>query len=220
MAAKKTTAKAPQKGGMTVKKADFKPEGKRLEDVKGKEIPKPRLEAFYREQIVPTLKDKFNLKSVMEAPKLQKICVNIGVGQATQDLKLLQDSMNELELITGQRPVISKAKRAISNFKLRAGMPIGCMVTLRRARMYEFLDRFINITSPRIRDFRGFSDKSFDGRGNYSIGIKEQIIFPEIDVDKVNNISGLDITFVIKSKSDEHSRALLSEFGFPFRKSE
>ncbi len=219
MAAKKPTTK-PSQMASSSKKADFKPEGKRLEDVKDKVIPKPRLEAFYKEQVVPALMKKFNFKSIMEVPKLQKICVNIGVGQATQDQKLLQDSINQLELITGQRPVIAKAKKAISNFKLRAGMPIGCMVTLRRARMYEFLDRFINITSPRIRDFRGFNDKSFDGRGNYSIGIKEQIIFPEIDVDKVNHISGLDITFVMKSKSDEESRALLSEFGFPFKKND
>ncbi len=219
MAAKKPTAK-PSQMASSSKKADFKPEGKRLEDVKDKVIPKPRLEAFYKEQVVPALMKKFNFKSIMEVPKLEKICVNIGVGQATQDQKLLQDSINQLELITGQRPVIAKAKKAISNFKLRAGMPIGCMVTLRRARMYEFLDRFINITSPRIRDFRGFNDKSFDGRGNYSIGIKEQIIFPEIDVDKVNHISGLDITFVMKSSSDEESRALLSEFGFPFKKND
>ena len=142
----------------------------------------------------------------------------MGVGIATQDLKTLQSAINELELISGQRPVVRKAKKAISNFKLRQGMPIGCMVTLRGARMYEFLDRFINIASPRIRDFRGFPDKSFDGRGNYTVGIKEQIIFPEIDVDKVNRITGLDITFVIKSESDDESFSLMSEFGFPFRK--
>lgn len=142
----------------------------------------------------------------------------MGVGMATQDLKVLQSAINEMELISGQRPVVRKAKKAISNFKLRQGMPIGCMVTLRGARMYEFLDRFINIASPRIRDFRGFPDKSFDGRGNYTVGIKEQIIFPEIDVDKVNRITGLDITFVIKSDSDEESYSLMSEFGFPFRK--
>jgi large subunit ribosomal protein L5 len=133
-------------------------------------------------------------------------------------LKTLQNAINELELISGQRPVVRKAKKAISNFKLRQGMPIGCMVTLRGARMYEFLDRFINIASPRIRDFRGFPDKSFDGRGNYTLGIKEQIIFPEIDVDKVNRITGFDITFVIKSASDEESYALMTEYGFPFRK--
>ncbi|OGU10813.1 MAG: 50S ribosomal protein L5 [Ignavibacteria bacterium GWB2_35_12] len=197
----------------------MKPEGKRLEDVKdSKPVPKPRLEAFYRENIIPALMKKFGYKSIMQVPKLKHITMNMGVGQATQDTKLLQSAVNELELIAGQRPVITKAKKAISNFKLRAGMPIGTKVTLRRARMYEFLDRFINIASPRIRDFRGFSDKSFDGRGNYTLGIKEQIIFLEIDVDKVNKITGLDITFVTDAKTDEESHSLLSEFGFPFRK--
>jgi large subunit ribosomal protein L5 len=215
---KKKTAATPF--GAQSKKVDFKPEGKRLEDVKEKTVPPPRLLEFYRKQIIPNLMKKFGYKSVMQVPKLEKISLNIGVGSATQDQKLLQSAINELELISGQRPVITKSKKAISNFKLRQGVPIGCMVTLRRARMYEFLDRFINITAPRIRDFRGFSDKSFDGRGNYSIGIKEQIIFPEIDVDKVGRISGLDITFVIKSKNDEESYALLSEFGFPFKKRE
>lgn len=209
---------APQKGAES-KKGQFKPEGKRLEDIKDKKpIPKPRLLEFYNSQIVPALVKKFGLKSVMQVPKLEKITLNMGIGEATQDQKLLQSAINELELIAGQRPIITKSKKAISNFKLRANIPIGCKVTLRRARMYEFLDRFINIASPRIRDFRGFSDKSFDGRGCYTVGIKEQIIFPEIDVDKVNKISGLDITFVIKSKSDEESHALLAEFGFPFRK--
>ena len=173
---------------------------------------------FRSDQVVPALMKKFNYKSVMQVPKLEKISLNMGIGGATQDQKLLQGAVNELELIAGQRPCITKSKKAISNFKLRAGVPIGCRVTLRRAHMYEFLDRFINITSPRIRDFRGFSDKSFDGRGNFSIGIKEQIIFPEIDVDKVNKISGLDITFVTNAKTDEEAAALLSEFGFPFRK--
>lgn len=205
----------------TAKSLSFKPEGKRLEDVKEKQpLPVPRLYDFYKNQIIPTLMKKFGFKSVMQMPRLEKICLNMGVGQATQDQKLLQNAINELEFISGQRPAIKKAKKAISNFKLRAGMPIGCSITLRRARMYEFLDRFINIAAPRIRDFRGFSDKSFDGRGNYTVGIKEQIIFPEIDVDKVGKITGLDITFVVKSKSDEESYALLSEFGFPFRKRE
>jgi len=216
---KKKTSGAASFGGAS-KKVDFKPEGKRLEEVKETEIPQPRLYAFNREQIIPAMQKKFNFKSVMEVPVLQKIVLNMGIGEATQDQKALQSAVNELELITGQRPAITKSKKAISNFKLREGVSIGCRVTLRRARMYEFLDRFINITSPRIRDFRGFSDKSFDGRGNYTIGIKEQIIFPEIDVDKVNKISGLDITFVIKSKNDEESMALLAEFGFPFRKHE
>ena len=212
---KKTTASP---FGATSKKADFKPEGKRLEDVKEKEIPKPRLESFYREQVVPAMMKKYSYKSVMQVPRLEKITLNMGVGSATQDQKDLQAALNEMELIAGQRPAITRSKKAISNFKLRQGVPIGCRVTLRRARMYEFLDRFINITSPRIRDFRGFPDKGFDGRGNYSLGIKEQIIFPEIDVDKVNRITGLDVTFIIKSKNDEESYALLREFGFPFRK--
>lgn len=199
------------------KKGDFVPEGKRLEDVKG-EVPRPRLYDFYKEKVVQALMQKFNYKSVMQVPKLEKITLNMGIGDATQDLKLLQNAINELELISGQRPVVRKAKKAISNFKLRQGMPVGCSVTLRRARMYEFLDRFINISAPRIRDFRGFPDKGFDGRGNYSLGIKEQIIFPEIDVDKVGRISGLDITFVVKNANDEEAYALLQEFGFPFRK--
>jgi len=203
------------------KKVDFKPEGKRLTDLKEKgKPPAPRLFDFYSKQVVPALMKKFEYKSVMQAPKLEKIVLNMGVGAASQDQKLLVNAVNELELIAGQRPAITKAKKSISNFKLREGMPIGCRVTLRRARMYEFLDRFINITSPRIRDFRGFSDKSFDGRGNYTVGIKEQIIFPEIVVDKVNKITGLDITFCMKSRSDEESYAMLAEFGFPFRKKE
>lgn len=213
---KKKTSGSPF-GGQS-KKADFKPDGKRLEEVKDKEIPKPRLESFYNDNVVPAMMKKFNFKSVMQVPKLKKIVLNMGIGSATQDLKNLQSAVNELELISGQRPAITKSKKSISNFKLRQGMPIGCYVTLRRARMFEFLDRFINITSPRIRDFKGFPDKGFDGRGNFTIGIKEQIIFPEIDVDKVNKISGLDITFVMQSKGDEESLALLSEFGFPFRK--
>lgn len=214
-----TKAKPQAQGKPTGKRGDFAPEGKRLEEIQDQgKPPVPRLHTFYVEQVVPALMKKFNYKSIMQVPKLEKICINMGKGEASQDLKVLQSAVNELELISGQRPVVTKAKKAISNFKLRAGMPIGCMVTLRRARMYEFLDRFINITSPRIRDFRGFSDKSFDGRGNYSIGIKEQIIFPEIDVDKVAKISGLDINFVVKCNTDEEAYALLAEFGFPFRK--
>ena len=203
--------------GSVSKKADFRPEGKRLEEVKG-EVPSPRLQEIYREKVVPAMMKKFGYKSVMQVPKIEKICLNMGVGQATQDQKLLQYALNEMELITGQRPCLTKSKRAISNFKLREDIPIGVRVTLRRARMYEFLDRFINITSPRIRDFRGFSDKGFDGRGNFNVGVKEQIIFIEIDVDKINKITGLDINFVIRSNSDEESYALMKEFGFPFTK--
>jgi large subunit ribosomal protein L5 len=161
---------------------------------------------------------RFNYSSIMQVPRIEKIAINVGVGAATQDAKMLQSAVNELELIVGQRPAVSRARKSIANFKLREGMPIGTRVTLRRAHMYEFLDRFINIAAPRIRDFRGFSDKSFDGRGNYTIGIKEQIIFPEIDVDKVSKIQGMDITFVTSAKTDEEAYALLQEFGFPFRK--
>lgn len=199
------------------KKIDFKPDGPRLEDVKTEAVA-PRMQEFYKENVVPSLLKKFSYSSVLQVPKLEKISINIGVGSATQDAKHLQAAVNELELITGQRPAVSRARKSIANFKLREGMPIGTRVTLRRARMYEFLDRFINIAAPRIRDFRGFSDKSFDGRGNYTLGVKEQIIFPEIDVDKVSKITGMDITIVTSAKTDEEAYALLTEFGFPFRK--
>lgn len=199
------------------KKIDFKPDGPRLEEVTVATVP-PRLKEFYELTVKPALMKKFNYSSVMQVPKLEKIAINIGVGGATQDTKQLQSAVNELELITGQRPAVTRARKSIANFKLREGMPIGARVTLRRAHMFEFLDRFINIAAPRIRDFRGFSDKSFDGRGSYTLGIKEQIIFPEIDVDKVNRISGMDITFVTSARTDEEAHALLAEFGFPFRK--
>lgn len=208
---------APQGKQGTSKRGDFPFEGKRLDEVQAKPMP-ARLKEVYKKEVVPNLMKKYSYKSVMQVPKLEKISLNMGIGDATTDLKLLNSAVNELELITGQRPVVTRAKKAISNFKLRAGMPIGCKVTLRNNIMYEFLDRFINISAPRIRDFRGFSDKSFDGRGNYSIGIKEQIIFLEIDVDKVSRISGLDITFCIKARNDEEAKALLTEFGFPFIK--
>ncbi len=210
---------AKQQNAPVSKKNVFLPEGKRLEDYDSSiAIPYPRLATFYKEQVIPALMKKYNYKSIMQVPKLQKIVLNMGVGDAANDQKLLVSAINELELISGQRPVPRRAKKAISNFKLRQGMPIGTSVTLRRARMYEFLDRFINIVSPRVRDFRGFPDKSFDGRGNYTLGIKEQIIFPEIDVDKVNRITGFDITFVMTAKTDGEAHALLSEFGFPFKK--
>ncbi|MCE5305495.1 MAG: 50S ribosomal protein L5 [Chloroherpetonaceae bacterium] len=211
-------AQGQQTGKQGARKIEFVFDGKRLENLKKSEIPQPRLRNFYKEHVIEALIKKFNYKNVMQVPKLEKITINIGVGDAVSDPKLLQSAINELELITGQRPVVTKAKTSISNFKLRKDMPIGCMVTLRSAIMYEFLDRFINIASPRIRDFRGLSDKSFDGRGNYSVGIKEQIIFPEIDVDKVARINGMDINFVTTAKTDEEAYALLSEFGFPFKK--
>ncbi len=180
----------------------------------------PRLKKLYHEVIVPEMMKKFGYKSVMQVPRLVKIVVNMGVGQATQDPKLLEMAMKELAKITGQQPVIRRARKSISNFKLRAGMAIGCKVTLRRERMYEFLDRLINAAIPRIRDFRGLSDKSFDGRGNYTLGIKEHIIFPEINVDEVERIFGMDITIVTTAKTDEEAYELLRLFGMPFVKRE
>ncbi|MBS1519112.1 MAG: 50S ribosomal protein L5 [Bacteroidetes bacterium] len=172
----------------------------------------------YRKNIVPELQKKFNYKNIMQVPKLQKININVGVGAATADAKLIETTVKELEAITGQKPTVVKAKKSVSNFKLREGVNIGVKLTLRNARMFEFLERFIRISIPRVRDFRGLSDRSFDGRGNYSLGIKEQIIFPEINVDNVNRISGMDITFVTTAKTDEESLALLKAFGLPFIK--
>jgi large subunit ribosomal protein L5 len=180
----------------------------------------PRMIQKYREQVVPNMMKRFSYGNVMQVPRLVKIAINRGVGEATGDAKLLQNAVDELQLIAGQRPAISKAKNSISNFKLRENMPIGARVTLRGARMYEFLDRFISVAVPRIRDFRGLPDRSFDGRGNYSVGLKEQIIFPEIDVDRVGRINGMDITFVTTAKTDEEAYALLKELGIPFRKRE
>ncbi len=177
----------------------------------------PRLKTKYREEIVSRLKDKFKYRSIMQVPKLEKICLNQGVGDAVTDKKLIDSAIAEMTVITGQQPVATKSKKDISNFKLRANVPIGVRVTLRDEMMYEFLDRLISVALPRIRDFRGLNDKSFDGRGNYTIGITEQIIFPEIDLDKVSRISGLDITFVTSAKSDDEARELLREFGIPFK---
>lgn len=175
-----------------------------------------RLLAHYREKVVPELMKKFGYSNVMQAPRLQKISINVGVGAATQDQKLIDTTVKEIEAITGQKPAVVKAKKSVSNFKLREGVNIGVRVTLRNDRMFEFLDRFVNVAIPRIRDFRGLSDRSFDGRGNYSLGVKEQIIFPEINVDNVNKISGMDVTFVTSAKTDEESLELLKGFGLPF----
>lgn len=179
-----------------------------------------RLEGIYKKEILPALVKKFNYKSVMQVPKLSKIVLNMGVGAAVADSKVLDEAIKSIETITGQKPSVRTAKKAISNFKLREGMKIGTMVTLRRNNMYEFLDRVINIALPRVRDFRGLSDKSFDGRGNYTLGIKEHVIFPEIDIDKVNKILGMDITFVTTAKTDAEAYELLLAFGFPFAKKE
>jgi large subunit ribosomal protein L5 len=177
-----------------------------------------RLSLSFPKEIVPAMMKRFSYSNVMQVPHLEKICVNIGVGQATQDPKLVEAAAHDLEAIVGQKVVITRAKKSISNFHLREKMPIGCRVTLRRTIMYEFLDRFISVTVPRIRDFRGLSDKSFDGRGNFTIGIKEHTIFPEIDVDKITRIFGMDITFVTTAKTDEEAYELLKAFGMPFVK--
>jgi len=177
-----------------------------------------RIKEKYEKEIVPALVKRFGYKNVMQAPRLEKIVINVGMGDAIQNVKLLDAISADLAAITGQRPVIRRAKKAISNFKLKAGMPIGCMVTLRKARMYEFFDRLVNITIPRIRDFRGTSPNSFDGRGNYNLGIGEQIIFPEIDYDKVEKIKGMNITITTTAKTDEEGFELLKSLGMPFRR--
>ena len=178
---------------------------------------RPRLATFYLEKVRPELVKKFGFTSVMQAPRLEKIVINMGVGDATQDQKLLDAALNELALIAGQKPAVRRAKKAISNFKLRAGLPIGCSVTLRGARMFEFYDRLINVAVPRIRDFRGLNPRSFDGRGNYTMGLTEQIIFPEINYDKVGKIRGMDVTIVTSAKNDEEGRELLKQMQMPFR---
>lgn len=177
-----------------------------------------RLDQKYRETVVPALMKKFEYKSVMEVPCIDKVVINMGVGDAIANSKALDDAVVELAAITGQAPVITRAKKSIANFKVREGMPIGCKVTLRREKMYDFLDKLMNISLPRVRDFRGVSDTSFDGRGNYTLGIKEQIIFPEIDYDKVNKVRGMDIVIVTTAKTNEEARALLAEMGMPFKK--
>jgi len=179
---------------------------------------KPRLKLKYQEEIKKNLMTAFNYKSPMQIPKLEKICLNQGVGKAVADKKLIDAAVNEMTSIAGQKAVPTYSKKDISNFKLRKGMPIGVKVTLRGNKMYEFLDRLIAVSLPRTRDFQGISNKGFDGRGNYTLGVKEQIIFPEIDIDKVNNINGMDITFVTTAETNEESRALLKEFGMPFKK--
>ena len=176
-----------------------------------------RLKKKYRSEIIPALNEQFGYKSIMEVPKLLKICLNQGVGGATQDKKLVDNAVAEMTAITGQKAVSVKAKKSVSNFKLREFMPIGAKVTLRNERMYEFLDRLVSIALPRVRDFRGINDKSFDGRGNYTLGVTEQIIFPEMVLDKINKITGMDITFVTTAKTDAEGLALLKALGMPFK---
>jgi len=177
-----------------------------------------RLREHYEKVVKPALQEQFSYKNVMEMPKLEKIVINMGVGEASQDKKKIQSALEEMELISGQKPVITKARTSIASFKLREGMTVGCKVTLRKNQMYEFMDRLVNIALPRVRDFRGLSDKSFDGRGNYAMGIKEQIIFPEIDYDRVDAIRGMDIVICTTAKSDEEAVALLKAFDMPFTK--
>lgn len=180
----------------------------------------PRLGEIYKKDIVPALVKTFNYKSIMQAPKLDKIVVNMGVGAAVADSKIMDEAVKELETITGQKVSVRKSRKDISNFKLRINTNIGAMVTLRKERMYEFLDRLINVALPRVRDFKGLSDKSFDGRGNYTLGVKEQIIFPEINVDKITRVMGMDITLVTSANTDTEAFELLKAFGIPFRKKE
>lgn len=177
-----------------------------------------QLKEKYQEEVVPSLVEKFNYKSVMEVPGIEKIVINMGVGDAVQNAKALDSAVEELTLISGQKPVITRAKKSIAGFRLREGMPIGAKVTLRGTRMYEFLQKLIGVALPRVRDFRGISKKAFDGRGNYTLGIKEQLIFPEIDYDKVNKVRGMDIVIVTTSNTDEEARELLAQLGMPFQK--
>ena len=176
-----------------------------------------RLQQIYREKIVPELMKQFGYKSIMEVPRLTKITLNMGVSEAVSDKKVMDHAVSDLTKIAGQKPVVTKAKKAIAGFKIRENMPIGCMVTLRGARMYEFLDRFVTVSLPRVRDFRGISGRSFDGRGNYNVGVKEQIIFPEIEYDKIDAIRGLNISITTSAKTDEEAKALLAAFKFPFK---
>jgi len=181
---------------------------------------KPRMKAIYEDRIVKAMTEKFGYKNALEIPRIEKIVLNMGVGEATQDKKRVEQAATEMELIAGQKPVITKAKKSIAQFKLREGMPIGVKVTLRRERMYEFLDRFITIALPRVRDFRGLNPKSFDGRGNYACGIKEQIVYPEINYDRIDKVRGMDVIVTTTAKTDDEARELLRLFGFPFPQDE
>lgn len=176
-----------------------------------------RLKEIYEEKVVPALMKRFNYRNRMEVPRLEKIVINMGLGEAIQNIKILDSAVQELSLITGQKPVITKAKKSIAQFKLRAGMPIGVMVTLRKERMYEFFNRLVNVALPRVRDFKGVSGKSFDGRGNYALGIREQLIFPEINYDKIDKVKGMNIVIVTTAKTDEEGKELLRLLGIPFR---
>jgi large subunit ribosomal protein L5 len=213
-AAKEKAPAAKEKAPATKEKA---PATKEKAPTTVTAAPPARLQVYYRETVVPELIKKFGYKSVMRVPRIQKITLNMGVGEALGDKKVLDNAVGDMTKIAGQKPVVTKARKSIAAFKVRAGAPIGCMVTLRGARMYEFLDRLVNIAIPRIRDFRGVSNRAFDGRGNYSLGVKEQIIFPEIEYDKIDVLRGLNISIATTAKSDDEARALLAAFRFPFK---
>ena len=217
---KKEKTKAKGKGEAEAKpkaaaKGKGKPEAKA--EPKAEKIP-ARLWEYYRQECVPKMMQEFRYRSPMQVPRLQKIVINMGLGEAIQNIKLLESAGEELATITGQKAVVTRARRSIAAFKLREGMPIGCMVTIRRDRMYHFFDKLVNVVLPRVRDFRGVSDKAFDGRGNYTLGIKEQIIFPEIDYDKIDKVKGMNITIVTSAKTDEEGKFLLNLMGLPFRR--
>ncbi len=197
--------------------AKVKPQAEEKEAAPAEKV-SPRMREFYRTECVPRMMQEFKYKSPMQVPRLEKVVINLGLGEAIQNIKLLDSAQEELGAIAGQKPVVTKAKKSIAAFKLREGMPIGCMVTLRRERMYFFLDKLVNVVLPRVRDFRGVSEKAFDGRGNYTLGIKEQIIFPEIDYDKIDKVKGMNITIVTNARTDEEGRFLLKLLGMPFRK--
>ena len=195
------------------------PKAAPVEKADAPKVPPPpaRLAQFYREKVVPELTQKFGYKTVMQVPRIKKITLNMGVGETTTDKKVLDNAVADMSRIAGQKPVVTKSRKSIANFKIRANFPVGCMVTLRGARMYEFLDRLVNIAIPRIRDFRGVSNRAFDGRGNYSLGIKEQIIFPEIEYDKIDTLRGMNIAITTTAKTDDEARSLLAAFRFPFK---
>ncbi|MBX2811842.1 MAG: 50S ribosomal protein L5 [Myxococcales bacterium] len=210
---KKNKGKKADKAG-----AGGKGQKKKAEELVERPLPPARLGIHYRDELAPKLVKDLGLKSAQQVPRLEKVVINMGLGEAITNNKVLDSAVEELGLITGQKAIVTKAKKSVSNFKLREGMPIGAMVTLRRSRMWEFVDRLINVALPRVRDFKGVSDKAFDGRGNYTLGLKEQIIFPEIDYDKVDRVRGMNICFVTTATNDEHGKALLDVIGIPFRR--
>jgi len=225
---KKSQKGAPDKGGarpaekaapaQKAKQAGApKRESAPVETGPAQPAPPARLAQFYREKVVPDLMQKFGYKTTMQVPRIRKITLNMGVGESVGDKKILDNAVGDLTRIAGQKPVVTKSRKSIANFKLRAGFPIGCMVTLRGARMYEFLDRLVNIAIPRIRDFRGVSNRAFDGRGNYSLGVREQIIFPEIEYDKIDALRGMNIAITTTARTDDEAKALLAAFRFPFK---